>query len=154
MARCEQVIALRDLDALLRRPADRHRRRLASANDDERVLQDVLKLIRMCEYSKAGKALMRSEVARGTDSLLTALRRLFPDGSAALDQFAADTADEDMPDAVPLDRAIFMRAIGADETGRVKRGTAADAAGWRWEHLAWIVEAGGAERLCSRSSGT
>ena len=107
----------------------------------------------MGEMSKAGKALMRAEVARGTASLLTALRRLFPDGSAELDQFAAETAEEAMPDAVPLDRGIFMHVVGADDNGRVKRGTAADAAGWRWEHVEWLVKAGGADSLYDLCNG-
>ena len=147
LERCHQVVALRGLDDLLQRPDGRFRRRLASANDDERVQTDVLKLIRKMEYGRAGKALMRNEVARGTSSTLEALERLFPDKSEELRELQANLEGEDLPEGVPLDREIFMHLIGADETGRVKQGSAADATGWRWEHLAWIVTAGGADEL-------
>ena len=40
-----------------------------------------------------------------------------------------------------------MHNIGADASGQVKVGSAADSAGHRWEHIAWIVAAGGAEDL-------
>ena len=64
-----------------------------------------------------------------------------------LRELQANLEGEDLPEGVPLDREIFMHLIGADETGRVKQGSAADATGWRWEHLAWIVTAGGADEL-------
>ena len=111
------------------------------------VQTDVLKLIRKMEYGRAGKALMRNEVARGTSSTLEALERLFPDKSEELRELQENLEGEDLPEGVPLDREIFMHLIGADETGRVKQGSAADATGWRWEHLAWIVTAGGADEL-------
>ena len=40
-----------------------------------------------------------------------------------------------------------MHQIGADESGRIPIGKAADAQGRRWEHIGWCVEAGGAEDL-------
>ena len=49
--------------------------------DDERVRTDVLKLMHKAEYGRAGKALMRGEVARSTPSTLQAVHDLFPDGS-------------------------------------------------------------------------
>ena len=134
--RCQQVLELRDLRSLVRQPETRHRRRLVGPNDDGRVRQDVLKLIRMSEYSRAGKALLRQEVARGTESTLAALDRLHPDGASALEALRGELQEEELPAPTPLDRGIFMHTIGADETGRVKRGSAADAAGWRWEHFA------------------
>ncbi|KAL3909900.1 MAG: hypothetical protein SGPRY_009259, partial [Prymnesium sp.] len=89
---------------------------------------DVLKLVGMAEYSRAGRALMRQEVvARGTESTLSALDRLHPDGAAALEALRVELEDEELAASTPLDRGIFMHAIGADETGRVKRGSAADA---------------------------
>ena len=145
--RCQQVLELRDLRSLVRQPETRHRRRLVGPNDDGRVRQDVLKLIRMSEYSRAGKALLRQEVARGTESTLAALDRLHPDGATALEALRGELQEEELPAPTPLDRGIFMHTIGADETGRVKRGSAADAAGWRWEHFAWGVNAGAAEDL-------
>ena len=131
MERCHQVVALRDLGPLVDRPESRHRRRLTSAMDDERVLTDVLKLIHMGQDGRAGKALMRDEVARGTESLMTAVGDLFPDGHAELERFNAEHAGEAMPDPTPLDREVFMATIGATEGGRVRQGAAADAAQWR-----------------------
>ena len=122
LERCQQVLELRDLRSLVRQPETRYRRRLVGPNDDERVRRDVLKLARMAEYSRAGRALMRQEVARGTESTLTALDRLHPDGAAALEALRVELEDEELPAPTPLDRGIFMHAIGADETGRVKRG--------------------------------
>ena len=52
LERCHQVVALQGLQDLLQRPDGRFRRRLASANDDERVQTDVLKLIRKAEYGR------------------------------------------------------------------------------------------------------
>ena len=46
LERCQQVVQLRDLGALLPAgPTSARRRRLESARDDERVLKDVLQLI-------------------------------------------------------------------------------------------------------------
>ncbi|KAL3919612.1 MAG: hypothetical protein SGPRY_005565, partial [Prymnesium sp.] len=101
--------------------------------------QQVLELpdARMSEYSRAGKALLRQEVARGTESTLAALDRLHPDGATALEVLRSDFQEGELPAPTPLDLCIFMHTIGADETGLVKRGYAADATGWRWEHFAW-----------------
>ena len=107
LERCHQVVALRGLDDLLQRPDGRFRRRLASANDDERVQTDVLKLIRKAEYGRAGKALMRNEVARGTSSTFEALERLFPDQSEELRELQTSLEGEDLPEGVPLDREVF-----------------------------------------------
>ena len=145
--RVAQVIQLRDLAGLFPRMETRHRRRLVATQSDERTRTDVLSLCRKTEYGRAGKALMRGEVARGTPATAAAVEPHFPDRTAELDAFNEAHAGEALPPAEHLDRAVFMHQIGADETGRIPIGKAADAQGRRWEHIGWCVEAGGAEDL-------
>jgi len=52
-----------------------------------------------------------------------------------------------MPLVEDLDRDVFMHTVGADETGRVRAGSAADSSQHRWEHIAWLVEFGCADLL-------
>ena len=89
---------------------------------------------------------MRGEVAQGSPSMLSAMRVLHPDGYAELRRWG-EANQGPMPQAAHLNRATFMHVIGADETGHIRRGSAADASGHRWEHLEWVVSAGGADLL-------
>ncbi|MEC7233390.1 MAG: hypothetical protein VXW31_10645, partial [Planctomycetota bacterium] len=139
--RVRQVMELRDLDTLLSRGETRTRRRLVAARSDERTKQDTLKSTRRGEYGRAGKVVMRGEVARGTESTARAAELLFPDREAELANLPRP--GEPLP-AAPFDRDIFMNLVSLDN---IKTGSAADGSGNRWEHIAWVVEAGGADVL-------
>ena len=79
--------------------------------------------------------------------MLQSMRDLHPDGRAELEEWARSGHPDAPPAAEHLDRDIFMHLIGADADGSIRRGSAADAAGHRWEHLAAVVETGGADAL-------
>ena len=146
MERVRQVVQLRGLDDLLARGPSSTRTLASSVPSEERTRADVLKAIRLGQYSRAGKVAMREEVARNNESAAAVADGLYPDATIPDDLPAPEVVE-------PLDRAIFMRNIGADGVGRVKVGSAADSAGHRWEHIEWLVAAGGAEDLytvCNR----
>ena len=64
-------------------------------------------------------------------SMLSAMRVLHPDGYAELRRWG-EANQGPMPQAAHLNRATFMHVIGADETGHIRRGSAADASGHRF----------------------
>ena len=147
MQRVRMLLALRELPQLLEERDVSTRTRASSVRTDDRTRADVLKSCRLGQYSYAGQRAMSAEVADHNVAAENVAEGLYP---------IPDSLPTDLPEPevrVPLDRALFMRAIGADGQGRVKIGRAADSAGHRWEHIEWIVEAGGAEDLytvCNR----
>ena len=144
-SRVDAVLRLRDIPSLpmWARTESTSRTRIGGARSEERTLADVLKALHLGQASRARRALMSGEVAEPTESMIAALEALGRNDPAEL----ADLPD-DVPVAdTPLDRGHFMHIIGADETGRTPVGSAADAQQRRWEHIDWVVRAGGAESL-------
>lgn len=144
--RVRELLNLR-VRGLWRDFASSTRRRATTRDDDERVRRDALRLARLREWGRCGRVLMRGEVAQGSASMLQSMRDLHPDGRAELEEWARSGHPDAPPAAEHLDRDIFMHLIGADADGSIRRGSAADAAGHRWEHLAAVVETGGADAL-------
>ena len=140
MGRVRRVLELRDMEEMLQPRDCSTRTRASSVVTEERVRKDVLRCCQRGAYSRAGTIAMSGEVAQPNEHAERVAKELYPDAELP----------EDLPeprDSPHLDKAIFMHNIGADASGRVKVATAADSAGHRWEHIAWIVAAGGAEDL-------
>ena len=148
MERVRSALSLRDLPRLLERRDTSTRTQASSVRTDERTTRDVVKSCQRGQYSRAGNLATASQVAENNDAADVVTQSMYP--PAILPDDLPDVVASERP---PLDREHFMHMVGADGQGRVKVGSAADSAGWRWEHIEWMVEAGGAEilyTLCDR----
>ena len=114
-------------------------RRLTSARSVHRLALDVQELVQAGEYSRGLSRADAAELAEGSESVAAALAALHPP-----DDHAASAAD-DLPPLSDfttdpathpplLSRTTFMEICSR----RLPRRSAADHAGWRYEHIGWI----------------
>ena len=104
-------------------------RQSASAQSELRVVQEVLKLVKAGELSRAAQRLDASQVAPANQDTLELLRRLHPVGDG-MPAFPAAELERLDAAAIELQREHFDKVISA-----LPSASAPGANYWRWEHV-------------------
>ena len=114
---------------------------LTTQRSTQRLAQDVRELIWAGEFSRALSRADSAELAAATESTIAALQSLHPEDDHALSSHAPQP---DLSSAFPpsasaspspsLDRDLFHETV----LRRLPRRSAADHAGWRYEHIGWM----------------
>ncbi|KAK3289147.1 hypothetical protein CYMTET_3418 [Cymbomonas tetramitiformis] len=112
-------------------------RRAVAEADEERVLQDAVRLVKAGQLGKAVKRLELAKLAPATEETLLKLERLHPAGTGRRQDVGEDRRRELRGQALELDEKTFD-----DVMRNLLRASGPGSSQWRWEHM-WAVHVSG-----------
>jgi hypothetical protein len=144
LARCHSF--LRGEWAELLQPPDAGGRRVRSERTKGRVRSDVIRLVRLGEYSRALQLVHRAQLARATPAALEALALLHPDDNHGIPAHELDGQPR-WPAPEPAAAEHLSREHFHARFADLPRGSAADSCQYRYEHLLALYKHGCTEEL-------